>query len=479
MSVFDASSRLSSLPIDPLRRVNYTLGMVLGVDDFIQDQTWHAEALRHVLRDLVGYGTVRGLRVTARGGAAEGPEVVVAPGVAVTPRGEVVRVGSEQCARLNAWLATGGSSDASAQRAHRDAVQAALVLDAPPDTGTLTVHVVLDYAECTVDPRPVPGEACRAESQVLVDARIKNSFALSLRLTAPRAIEPEGYRDLLAWLSMVPVVDFAATDNDLGGFLDALRASATPAAGASPSTGVFLANPPAAARIPLNAVSAWWRAAFRVYATELRANPTWLAPGQDATGASPTRAAEPPAGVLLSSLRVRVTRNVIGDTSIAPWVVIEAGTTPDVTPDDAARPVLLPSDLHTEALLRALTAYVGGVGATPSVVRVAGGVVPVAPSGVGAPTVVPPGAVHARALGANGEVELRFNPGAAGTHHVTVTPVLAAPAVPFAVNLTAAPAAAGGGGLWAARVCLGRGAALATEAELVALQLMVEITRWP
>ena len=83
---------------DPTKRVNYTYGMVLGVDDFVQEQTYHAARGEWLARDLVGYGTVNGLAVSAGKTAQNETEVIVTAGAALSPRGQLIRVAPTQCA---------------------------------------------------------------------------------------------------------------------------------------------------------------------------------------------------------------------------------------------------------------------------------------------------------------------------------------------------------------------------------------------
>ena len=59
--IAQASPAAGPLRTDPSKRVNYTLGLVLGVDEFQQDQLYHAAARRGHDRLLHGYGTVWGL----------------------------------------------------------------------------------------------------------------------------------------------------------------------------------------------------------------------------------------------------------------------------------------------------------------------------------------------------------------------------------------------------------------------------------
>src|SRR5438067_909759 len=128
-------------PLVPTKRVNYTFGMVLGVDDFRQEQT-HFE-WKHQLsnRLLHGYGTVCGLQVSAQ--AVINPpdvEIRIAAGYGLSPQGKWMWVEQDQCARLGAWL----------QRQE-------VVLSPPVTPGRHTVYVTLCYVECETDLVPIAG----------------------------------------------------------------------------------------------------------------------------------------------------------------------------------------------------------------------------------------------------------------------------------------------------------------------------------
>src|SRR5439155_18468133 len=90
---------------DPSKHVNYALGMVLGVDDFTQEFAYLSGRDQWLARDLLGYGTICGLRVSVETRASR-LEVVVTSGAALSPRGQLIRVEPDQCARLDDWLAT-------------------------------------------------------------------------------------------------------------------------------------------------------------------------------------------------------------------------------------------------------------------------------------------------------------------------------------------------------------------------------------
>ena len=93
-----------AMALDPTKHVHYVEGMVLGAADLRQEFAYQSHRDQWIVRDLLGYGTVWGLGVSDRI-AARGPEIVVASGVAVSPRGQLIRVAPAQCAPLNDWLA--------------------------------------------------------------------------------------------------------------------------------------------------------------------------------------------------------------------------------------------------------------------------------------------------------------------------------------------------------------------------------------
>lgn len=107
-------------PADPLAKrpeppdmVAYAIGMLLGADDFEDEQLYHRGRLARALRYLHGAGTVAGLRVVWVAPLAEGadPEfprgreesLVVRPGVAVDRLGRLIEVPSAACIRLDRW----------------------------------------------------------------------------------------------------------------------------------------------------------------------------------------------------------------------------------------------------------------------------------------------------------------------------------------------------------------------------------------
>jgi hypothetical protein len=280
-----ALSRL--VPLDPTKHVKYTRGMVLGVDDFDQEFSYLSGRDRWQVRDLHGFGTVWGLAVVVEE-QDQGPRVNVAPGVAVTPCGQLVCVSPAQCADLNEWLA-----------AHQEPVRA--ILATSPPGGMLTLYVVLCYRECPTDDLPIPGEPCRTEDTLAAPSRLKDDFRLELRTTRPRQAEEDAIRDFVGWLRQVPVVQTGGSS--VAELLDAIRDAAAAAAGpagsppsppasppGSPPAGpldVVLGLPPPWLAIPAGEVTEYLRAAFGLWATELRPALRRTLPGceQDCGGA--------------------------------------------------------------------------------------------------------------------------------------------------------------------------------------------------
>src|SRR5947209_20509430 len=104
MSTFvHSAARAPVAPLDPHKHVNYAMGMVLGVDDFNQEFTYLAGRDQWLARELLGYGTLSGLQVSAEE-ESEGPRVFVEAGVALSPRGQLIRVPVKQCPHLATWL---------------------------------------------------------------------------------------------------------------------------------------------------------------------------------------------------------------------------------------------------------------------------------------------------------------------------------------------------------------------------------------
>ena len=150
---------------DPHKRVNYTHGLVLGVDEFVQEQTFWLEKHRLHNRLLHGYGTVTGLKVTVPNAPSTSAEIQVSAGTALDPLGREIHVPRLMCANVNNWLLR-----------YKDEL---------PSNGQINALVVLCYRECQSDSVPVPGEPCRTQNEAMAASRLNESFELKIALPGP------------------------------------------------------------------------------------------------------------------------------------------------------------------------------------------------------------------------------------------------------------------------------------------------------
>ena len=260
MNAFESKTVDAALtPPDPTKHVRYTQGMILGVDDFTQEFAYLSNRDQWLAREAIGYGTLSGLKIDrVLRDATRGPEISVSSGVALTPRGELVRVTSQQCASINAWLRT-------------TSVRNGLGANATDPTGAATAYVVLCYRDCPVDPQPVPGEPCRCESEAMAPSRTMDDFCLELSLIPPPQTEEDALRRFVERLCQFHTTQITGNALSLEAFLQALRDSAVDTGSPSNSTLDFvLASPPGNQFIPEERLCEYLRAAFRLWITEFR-----------------------------------------------------------------------------------------------------------------------------------------------------------------------------------------------------------------
>lgn len=154
--------------LDPHKRVNYRLGLVLGEDEFRQDQFHHRDRDHHATRALHGYGTVSGLGVSFDDATGR---LYVQPGLAVDPAGRLICVPVKYCALLSAWVQEHATEDLSG--------------GVPP---VLTVYVSLCWTECETDDVPIPADSCLSAEDSRAASRLLDSFELRLTLEPPTIV---------------------------------------------------------------------------------------------------------------------------------------------------------------------------------------------------------------------------------------------------------------------------------------------------
>lgn len=188
---------------EPFKRVKYSLGLVLGVDEFDQEQAYFKERDRLQNRALHGYGTVWGLDV----GVEAVSRIRVKPGLAIDRLGREICVGEDQCADLSAWY---GRSE------NKDLIQA---------NGESRICVTLCYRECLTDKVPIPGAPCRTEEEAMAPSRVSESFALKLARQKPDMSEIADVRRFVRLLNRLEVWREGEAVVDAGTFEEVTPAS--------------------------------------------------------------------------------------------------------------------------------------------------------------------------------------------------------------------------------------------------------------
>ena len=325
------AARPAVAPLDPRKHVNYTMGMVLGVDDFNQEFTYLAGRDQWLARELLGYGTLSGLQVSAED-ESEGSRVFVEAGVALSPRGQLIRVPVKQCADFATWLAS--------QKHQLDTLLHGSTRD-PAQTHPLKLYVVLSYAERPTGNLPtsnLPADANRAGQATQVASRISDDFQLDISFTPPDQSEEIALQAFVAWLRQVRIADEETSPfneyTSLADFANAIRAATNLSAAHSSPPATFMSSPPPTdLLIPTEQATTYWRTAFQLWTTELR--PRW----QAAQGANHIPHEE---RVLLATLTLHVSMSEQGQWRVVvPEQKEHAKQHPAVLVDESERPYLL------------------------------------------------------------------------------------------------------------------------------------------
>ena len=176
------------LPADPLvagalpERVNYATGVLLQAEDFRDEQTYHRARLATALSNLVGHGTVAGLRVVGPADEDNELELRVQPGLAIDRYGRAIEVMEPWCIRLARWFA-----------AQETPLLRAAVHRTPAPVGVVA-DLFLSVADCGRRKTPSFAQGPFDALDALVPARLAEepSFELVLR---PESDPPVPHND--------------------------------------------------------------------------------------------------------------------------------------------------------------------------------------------------------------------------------------------------------------------------------------------
>jgi hypothetical protein len=229
-------------PLKPNKRVNYPFGMVLGADDFRQEQLHHEWKSRLSNLLLHGSGTVCGLRVTPRPEAGD-IEIRVSPGYAVSPHGNWIWVERELCARLGEWIA-------------RNVPQSS-----PPVSGPQTVYVNLCYDECATDLVPIAGQPCANDEDSRAASRILETARAEFSWTQPSPAVERQFRAFGDIMMSVEIADGVLSPDDSQHLIDLVRGLGatitSPPLPPSPPVGTIHLSGPTACETIREALAVW------------------------------------------------------------------------------------------------------------------------------------------------------------------------------------------------------------------------------
>ena len=189
---------------DPFVRLCYQFGMLLGVDEFAQEQGYMVSNQRLALRLFEGYGLVWGTPVSIDDATAQ---LTVGPLLAVDELGRKLWVKAPCKIKLADWL------------------------DENPDaTANTDIFVTLEYQACCTSPVPAVAAPCDDAAAPTMPSRVRESVECRLSLVAPDAPfdlsdDPPGADKLTQADRFTALVDAISNDVRRPLLLGTLRAS--------------------------------------------------------------------------------------------------------------------------------------------------------------------------------------------------------------------------------------------------------------
>lgn len=356
-NAFVATSLEAKAP-DATKHVNYSLGMVLGVDDFNQEFAYLAGRDRWLARDAIGYGTLVGLRVQTEVVPSKGPRITVTSGSALTPRGQLVCVKPAQCAYLSDWITA-------------NQAEVTKILGNAP-SGTIDLYLTLCYRDCPVDLVPIPGAPCRAEDELMAPSRLADDFSLELRTSPPDQTEEDVLRQFVSWLRTLnygeggPILSPSEFETLLRNSIQVtgLASPLSSPVSSPPSISLFFGSPLISANLDPALAIEYHRAAIRVWIQDIRpqVHAVCGCSGGCCGGTSSHDTPKMDECLLLARVEVPVTK------SSGNWVVAD---NPPIELDESQRPMLL----HLRMLQEMLGTGAGGGGLASGPQVVAAGIV--------------------------------------------------------------------------------------------------------
>ena len=177
---------------EPLRRVAYEAGMMLGLEATRDEQAYHRRRLNRHQYWLHGFGTLAGMRVSIA--PDTNPESItvrlqVSPGIGIDGLGREVLLHETYCLNLGEWLAA--QSEARLREGYNEA------------DNLLWLKVCVRQKDCPVAQQPVLARKLNLSTDAVQPSRTADSVMLELIPQLPEAEETR-YQP---WACHTPVQD--------------------------------------------------------------------------------------------------------------------------------------------------------------------------------------------------------------------------------------------------------------------------------
>ena len=205
---------------EPLRRVAYEAGMMLGLEATRDEQEYHRRRLTRHQYWLQGYGTLAGLHVRIQpdshtnGTDSMTVRILVTPGIAVDGLGREIMVHETYCIDLGQWLAAQTEAELAEGFALAD--------------NLLWLKVTVRHKDCPIARQPVLTSKLNLSTDPVQPSRTADSVNLELIPELPPASPDTRYAP---WGSHTPVSDSDPTlTTEEQSYLSDLQASNASAA---------------------------------------------------------------------------------------------------------------------------------------------------------------------------------------------------------------------------------------------------------
>lgn len=162
---------------EPLRRVAYEAGMLLGLEATREEQAYHRRRLNRHQYWLHGYGTLAGMRVSQAPDSHDNEtdpvtvRLMVGPGLGIDGLGREVLVHETHCINLGDWLAAQTESHLREGYVDADAL--------------LWLKVYVRQKDCPVAKQPVAARKLNLGTDAVQPSRISDSVRLELVAEVP------------------------------------------------------------------------------------------------------------------------------------------------------------------------------------------------------------------------------------------------------------------------------------------------------